>query len=552
VRKSGTGTYHAEQWGQHQDKPPANFPVSAPAVTPRVVVDLQEPPGGSARTQPFTITGFAFDSQAGTGTGVDAVHLTATADNGSGAETALGLATYGLERPDVALAYGEQFRYSGWILQANPTPALAGDAYQLQATAHSTVSGAWEYDFADGQTVYINMPQQTATVTVTGSGTVTSMPAGINCPATGCSAAFPFGSTVTLTAVPTVGHQFNGWLGGCTSGPANPPPPCVLQMSAAQTATAAFVVAPPSIGLRYYHLDAIGSVRVITNEFGALVERHDYAPFGEDTAPVAGDPRRFAGKELDPETALHYFAGRYYRNVTGRFTTVDPGQASGTISDPQSWNAYAYARNNPLRFVDPGGTEYMISLEGIDDFSISNAAFGNLRHDPGAGFRFLGSGLGGYIQQLRQGAWVTIGTYSYYDPSLQQLASDISNRSGAVVGGVGLLTEAVNLGLQFALPVQSTLANCVLGGCSSADFALGAMRLPPKHLRLLGGLVPHADKTVAEVVRIRGGGGKQVRRVATHLQHLSLAKVAELAAGGDAEALTALKIAKDAKRLAGK
>jgi RHS repeat-associated protein len=64
---------------------------------------------------------------------------------------------------------------------------------------------------------------------------------------------------------------------------------------------------------------------------------------------------RFAGKELDPESALMNFEARYYRNTWGRFTQVDP--VSGSLTDPQSWNRYAYARNSPLTFVDPSGRE---------------------------------------------------------------------------------------------------------------------------------------------------------------------------------------------------
>jgi hypothetical protein len=48
------------------------------------------------------------------------------------------------------------------------------------------------------------------TVTVTGNGTVTSSPAGINCPQT-CSALFPSGTTVTLTATPGTGFRFEQW-----------------------------------------------------------------------------------------------------------------------------------------------------------------------------------------------------------------------------------------------------------------------------------------------------------------------------------------------------
>ena len=69
----------------------------------------------------------------------------------------------------------------------------------------------------------------------------------------------------------------------------------------------------------------------------------------------------FAGTERDAETkigswdAVDYVGARYYASQTGRFTSVDPGHVSGNILDPQSWNGYAYARNNPLTSVDPSG-----------------------------------------------------------------------------------------------------------------------------------------------------------------------------------------------------
>ena len=130
----------------------------------------------------------------------------------------------------------------------------------------------------------------------------------------------------------------------------------------------------------YYHTDAIGSVRMVTNEAAQVVARYDYQPFGllldQNPAPPP-EPRQFAGKERDAETGFDYFGGRYYASQTGRFTTVDPGHVNGDIFDPQSWNAYAYARNNPLKYTDPTGTEYEICAEGAPSCQrVSDQYFG--------------------------------------------------------------------------------------------------------------------------------------------------------------------------------
>lgn len=116
--------------------------------------------------------------------------------------------------------------------------------------------------------------------------------------------------------------------------------------------------------ITYYHTDAIGSVRMITDATGAVVQRHDYLPFGEEWLPPAGstEKRLFAGKERDAESGFVYFGGRYYAGGsntapgTGRFTTVDPIlDADTALLSPQHWNRYAYVANNPLRYTDPDG-----------------------------------------------------------------------------------------------------------------------------------------------------------------------------------------------------
>jgi RHS repeat-associated protein len=114
-------------------------------------------------------------------------------------------------------------------------------------------------------------------------------------------------------------------------------------------------------------------VRQITDKNGIVLGRFDYTPFGAVTcsAPSGGtacsspDPRQFAEAERDKENGLDYLGARYYANQIGRFTAVDPGHVAGDISNPQSWNGYTYAQNNPLRFADPLGTEpCQIALSG--------------------------------------------------------------------------------------------------------------------------------------------------------------------------------------------
>jgi hypothetical protein len=70
-----------------------------------------------------------------------------------------------------------------------------------------------------------------------GSGTITSSPAGINCNSQsgGCSAPFATGSTVTLTATPDAGSQFNGFLDCSSTGS-----PCTVTMTDNKTVWSQF------------------------------------------------------------------------------------------------------------------------------------------------------------------------------------------------------------------------------------------------------------------------------------------------------------------------
>ena len=61
----------------------------------------------------------------------------------------------------------------------------------------------------------------------------------------------------------------------------------------------------------------------------------------------------FAGQRYDSSTGLIYMGARYYDPYLGRF--ISPDSIVQQRNDPQSYNRYAYARNNPLKYTDESG-----------------------------------------------------------------------------------------------------------------------------------------------------------------------------------------------------
>lgn len=126
-------------------------------------------------------------------------------------------------------------------------------------------------------------------------------------------------------------------------------------------------------GTSYITADQLGTPRLLTganisDSKGGVKERHDYLPFGEEiyadtqrrTAANGYDKdnlrQKFTQYERDGETDLDYAQARYYSSAQGRFTSADPLFFQFMMAvDPQRFNLYAYARNNPLKFIDPTG-----------------------------------------------------------------------------------------------------------------------------------------------------------------------------------------------------
>ncbi|MCM3657296.1 hypothetical protein M3147_08535 [Agromyces mediolanus] len=95
--------------------------------------------------------------------------------------------------------------------------------------------------------------------------------------------------------------------------------------------------------------------RMYTDPFGA-------ARGGSGAATVPGD-RQFLGLTRDG-SGLTLLGARYYDETLGRFLSVDPLL---DLADPQQWNGYAYANNNPTSMSDPSGLRPIGSTDYEND-----------------------------------------------------------------------------------------------------------------------------------------------------------------------------------------
>ena len=149
--------------------------------------------------------------------------------------------------------------------------------------------------------------------------------------------------------------------------------------------------------IEYYGTDHLGSVRVVFDAAGNVISRADYLPFGEEVfAPTGSMPaQQFTGQARDGEAGQDYFHARMYQPRTGRFNAADPIYAG--LFDPQQWNRFAYARNNPLKFVDPLGAEIMCFVVFESEPGLNGDGFQTVESEvchefPGTGFNPFGAG----------------------------------------------------------------------------------------------------------------------------------------------------------------
>ncbi len=126
---------------------------------------------------------------------------------------------------------------------------------------------------------------------------------------------------------------------------------------------------------RYQLHNHQGSATLELDQSGAVISYEEYYPFGgtayqavRSTLEVA-KRQRFLGRERDEESGLYHFGARYYAAWLGRWTSADPaGLTDGS-------NLYAYAGNDPVGLVDPGGHAGTNSIDDLFVYIRNQAGF---------------------------------------------------------------------------------------------------------------------------------------------------------------------------------
>ena len=121
----------------------------------------------------------------------------------------------------------------------------------------------------------------------------------------------------------------------------------------------------------YVHADNLGSPIAETNASGTVLSRMQYMPFGE-SLETPKDDVGYTGHKFDKDLGLNYMQARYYDPVIGRFYSNDPVG----FKNIHNFNRFAYANNNPYKYIDPNGQDAIAIQLDVD--MVALPVFGTL------------------------------------------------------------------------------------------------------------------------------------------------------------------------------
>jgi RHS repeat-associated protein len=177
--------------------------------------------------------------------------------------------------------------------------------------------------------------------------------------------------------------------------------------------TAAYVTQNSISQIHYLHTDHLGSIIGVTDANGIQIYKTSFDSWGrkrnnEDWSynNLNQAPswlwRGYTGHEHLEEFALINMNARLYDPILGRMLSPDNYVSNATNS--QDYNRYTYARNNPLKYVDPDGNEpvsaTVIVIAGVIGGTMNVAANWSKIDNFGQGALYFGIGAGAGISSL--------------------------------------------------------------------------------------------------------------------------------------------------------
>ena len=260
-------------------------------------------------------------------------------------------------------------------------------------------------------------------------------------------------------------------------------------------------------GTYYVLTDNIGSVSVVTDGFGNIINRYYYTAWGGRVRTDNGeyDHATYFGDEGGDVTDRGYTChehltplnlidmnGRIYDPVLGRFLSPDPYIQAPDFT--QNYNRYAYCLNNPFKYTDPSGEWALLDdviaavVGGVINLTV-NLIQGNVKN-VGHGFALFGVGAAGGLASLYVspivGAGFVSGANSFLNQGFnthwqkidagQVLFSMAMGAGTSYLGGAlgGALSQPISsVTSEIASPIiRETLTQGVIN--SSVGFTMGA------------------------------------------------------------------------------
>jgi RHS repeat-associated protein len=241
----------------------------------------------------------------------------------------------------------------------------------------------------------------------------------------------------------------------------------------------------PSVPELSEHQNWLGTERVRTTYNGAIALSIDSLPWADGHTPTGdnGDQHDFALMDRDLEDNTEHAQFRQYSTNLGRWMSPDSYNGSYDFTNPQSFNRYTYASNDPANLIDPSGLDGDSPGSGGGSACVNTAIslFWDFPADIGCGEGILKG-----IESLLGG--------SSFHGSLKPRPSTTAGWDGNFGESLGIPTTIPqgNLGLAIALGLPSQ--GCEFGACGGVVLGFGDDNSPQNsNGPALGILAPEAN-----------------------------------------------------------